>query len=83
MLPVHDRYDRDGNSVGELPADYRMNNSLFDGRTVRLVAAAGEVVGLQILVRGSGRATASPCDSTSQPSARNSARLNSSNVAIA
>lgn len=55
VLPVHDRYDSDGNSVGELPADYRMNNSLFDGRTVRLVAAAGEVVGLQILVRGSGR----------------------------
>ncbi|MFM7057986.1 MAG: hypothetical protein ACKO2P_13790 [Planctomycetota bacterium] len=55
VLPVHDRYDRDGKPVGELPGDYRLNNSVFDGRTVRVTAAAGEVVGLQILVRGTGR----------------------------
>jgi hypothetical protein len=55
VLPVQDRYDREGNAVGVLPADYRVNNSLFDGRTVQLTAAAGEVVGLQLLVRGNGR----------------------------
>ncbi|MFM7038989.1 MAG: hypothetical protein ACKO2L_14845 [Planctomycetaceae bacterium] len=55
VLPVQDRYDQDGNAVGDLPADYRVNNSMFDGRTVRLTAAAGEVTGLQIIVRGSGR----------------------------
>ncbi len=55
VLPVHDRYDRDGKPVGDLPDDYRLNNSVFDGRTVRVTAAAGEVVGLQILVRGTGR----------------------------
>ncbi|MEY3175760.1 MAG: hypothetical protein RLZZ436_3674 [Planctomycetota bacterium] len=55
VLPVQDRYDRDGRAVGELPADYRVNNSLFDGQTVRITAAAGEIVGLQVLIRGTGR----------------------------
>jgi len=55
VLPVHDRYDREGRPVGDLPDDYRMNNSVFDGRTIRVTAAAGEVVGLQFLVRGTGR----------------------------
>ena len=55
VLPVHDRYDRDGRPVGDLPDDYRLNNSVFDGRTIRVTAVAGEVVGLQILVRGAGR----------------------------
>jgi hypothetical protein len=52
VIPITDKYDRKGKPVGELPPDYRTNNPLFDGRTIRLTAAAGEVIGLQLLVRG-------------------------------
>lgn len=55
VLPAHDRYDLSGKAVGELPIDYRTNNLLFDGQTVRVTAAAGEVIGFQILIRGTGR----------------------------
>ena len=55
VLPAHDRYDLSGKAVGVLPNDYRTNNFLFDGRTVRITAAAGEVVGFQVLIRGNGR----------------------------
>ena len=52
VLPLVDRYDAAGEPVGELPADHRIRNALFDGREVRLAAAAGEVVGFQLLIRG-------------------------------
>jgi hypothetical protein len=52
VIPVLDKYDRDGQPIGTLPADYRWRNPLFDGREVRLTAAAGEVVSLQLLLRG-------------------------------
>lgn len=52
VIPVTDKYDRRGLPVGDLPADYRTHNSVFDGERVRLVAAAGEVVGFQALLRG-------------------------------
>jgi hypothetical protein len=55
ILPATDRYDRSGTAVGELPPDYRTQNPLFDGRKVELVAAAGEVAGFQILLRGTGQ----------------------------
>jgi hypothetical protein len=54
VIPVTDKYDQSGLPVGELPADYRTHNPLFDGKRVRLIAAAGEVVGLQMLLRGRG-----------------------------
>ncbi len=54
VLPVTDKYDQSGQPVGNLPADYRTHNSIFDGQRVRLTAAAGEVAGFQTLLRGTG-----------------------------
>ncbi|MCA9178092.1 MAG: hypothetical protein KDB14_26695 [Planctomycetales bacterium] len=54
VVPVTDKYDRSGRSVGALPADYRARNYLFDGQRMRLAAAAGEVIGFQVLLRGQG-----------------------------
>jgi hypothetical protein len=53
-IPVTDRYDAGGRPVGALPEGYRTSNSLFDGRTIRLAAAKGEVVGFQVLANGQG-----------------------------
>jgi len=52
VIPITDKYDAAGQPVGELPDDYRTHNVLFDGQRVRLVAAAGEVTGFQLLLRG-------------------------------
>lgn len=52
VIPVLDKFDRDGKPIGELPVDYRWRNPVFDGREVRLTAAAGEVVSFQLLLRG-------------------------------
>lgn len=54
IIPVTDKYDRSGQPVGFLPADYRTNNSLFNGQHIQLTAVAGEVVGFQVLLRGAG-----------------------------
>ena len=51
VIPVTDKYDAAGRSVGMLPEDYRDHNPIFDGQRVRLVAAAGEVVSFQLLLR--------------------------------
>ena len=51
VIPITDKYDASGNPVGDLPPDYRTHNCIFDGHTVRLTAAAGEVVGFQLLLR--------------------------------
>lgn len=53
-IPVTDKYDQAGRPVGDLPADYRTRNLLFDGQQVRLFGAAGEVIGFQMLLRGRG-----------------------------
>ncbi|MCR9232381.1 MAG: hypothetical protein NXI29_15325 [bacterium] len=52
VIPVTDKYDRNGRAVGDLPPGYRTHNSLFDGQRIHLTAAAGEVVGFQVLLRG-------------------------------
>jgi hypothetical protein len=52
VIPVTDKFDALGRAVGELPANYRTQNSIFDGQQVHLTAAAGEVVGFQLLLRG-------------------------------
>ena len=57
VLPPEDRYDEGGRPLGELPPDYLARNEVFDGRTVRLAAAKGEVVGFQVLMKGKGRTT--------------------------
>ena len=57
VVPLVDRYDAAGTPVGDLPRDYASHNALFDGREVRLTAAAGEVVGFQLLLRGAAPAT--------------------------
>ncbi|MCA8988027.1 MAG: hypothetical protein KDA78_10320, partial [Planctomycetaceae bacterium] len=54
IIPVTDKYDRSGQPVGNLPDHYRTQNSLFDGQQIRLTAAAGEVAGFQVLLRGKG-----------------------------
>ncbi|MDA1229445.1 MAG: hypothetical protein O2856_01600 [Planctomycetota bacterium] len=51
VIPIADKYDASGNAVGDLSPDYRTHNAIFDGRRVRLTAAAGEVVGFQLLLR--------------------------------
>ncbi len=51
VIPIADKYDASGNAVGDLPPDYRTHNLIFDGHRVRLTAAAGEVVGFQLLLR--------------------------------
>ncbi|MCA9066210.1 MAG: hypothetical protein KDA96_24250, partial [Planctomycetaceae bacterium] len=55
VIPVTDKYDEAGRAVGSLPTNYRSFNSIYDGRRIRLLAAAGEVVGFQTLLRGNGR----------------------------
>ncbi len=52
VIPVADKFDASGKAVGELPEDYRKSNAVFNGQRVRLKAAAGEVVGFQLLLRG-------------------------------
>lgn len=54
VIPITDKYDQAGKPVGDLPADYRTHNVVFDGGQVQLQGAAGEVVGFQLLLRGHG-----------------------------
>ena len=61
VIPVLDKYRADGRPVGDLPDDYLHHNELFDGRTIRLTAAKGEVVGFQALLKGTG-ATPLSCE---------------------
>jgi len=51
-IPVTDKFDESGTPVGDLETTYRSRNALFDGRTIQLSAAGGEVVGFQLLIRG-------------------------------
>ena len=55
VIPITDRYDARGDAVGQLPEGYRQNNSIYDGNRVLLHALRGEIVGLQLLIRGQGR----------------------------
>ena len=50
IIPLVDKYDVQGNPIGKLPADYLYHNEVFDGKTVRLAGAKGEVVGFQVLI---------------------------------
>lgn len=59
VIPVTDKYDSTGRSVGILAEDYRDHNPIFDGQRVRLVAAAGEVVSFQLLLKKDREAKAS------------------------
>jgi len=52
VIPITDKYDITGKPIGALPGDYRTHNPIYDGERVRLTAAAGEVVSLQLLLRG-------------------------------
>ncbi|NLH17537.1 MAG: hypothetical protein GX455_13260 [Phycisphaerae bacterium] len=56
-IPAVDKYDATGKSVGNLPDDYRNRNEIFDGRTIRLTAARGEVVSALLLIKGKGSVT--------------------------
>lgn len=57
VIPVSDKYDQQGRAIGSLPHDYRTHNAIYDGQRIRLRAAAGEVVGFQLLVKGGGPAS--------------------------
>ncbi len=61
VIPLLDKYDARGKPVGSLPADHRGRNGVFDGESIRLAAARGEVVGFQALVTGEGSVTIA-CD---------------------
>jgi hypothetical protein len=61
VIPLEDKYDADGRPVGDLPPDYQVRNEVFDGRTIRMAAARGEVVGFQALIKGQGKVTVA-CD---------------------
>lgn len=52
VIPITDKFDLQGQPIGNLPAGYRTQNPIFDGEQVRLMAAAGEVVSFQTLIRG-------------------------------
>jgi hypothetical protein len=54
VIPIEDKYDARGRPVGDLPADYSRRNAVFDGTSITLRAARGEVVGFQVLVKGEG-----------------------------
>lgn len=61
VIPPEDKYDAAGRPVGALPDDYLTRNAVFDGKTVALAAARGEVVGFQALIKGEGKVTVT-CD---------------------
>lgn len=67
VVPVCDRYDQSGNAVGDLPPEYRTANPIFDGRRIVLAGAAGEIVSLQLLLRGEGSQTVAIEFSGQQP----------------
>ncbi len=54
VIPVTDKYDLNGEPVGDLTDDYRTNNLIFHDNRIHLSAAAGEVVSFQMLLRGDG-----------------------------
>ena len=54
VIPLTDKYDFTGKPVGDLPTDYRTHNTIFNGNRVHLIAASGEVIGFQMLLRGQG-----------------------------
>ena len=57
IIPLEDKYEASGKPVGELPSDYLTRNEVFDGETIHLAAARGEVVGFQALIKGTGNLT--------------------------
>ena len=57
IIPTLDRYDERGRPIGDLPDDYRRHNAVFDGETIALCAARGEVIGFQALIKGKGNVT--------------------------
>lgn len=58
VIPEIDKYDNNGASIGQLPNDHQYRNEIFDGSRIHLTAAKGEVVGFQVLVKGSGKVMA-------------------------
>ncbi len=58
IIPLEDKYNASGKAVGDVPEDYLKCNEVFDGETIRLSAARGEVVGFQALLTGKDKVTA-------------------------
>ncbi len=52
VIPICDKFDAAGRGVGSMQTKDRLANAIYNGRAIRLVAAAGEVVGFQTLLRG-------------------------------
>lgn len=57
IIPLEDKCDASGKPVGDVPDGYLKGNEVFDGETIHLAAARGEVVGFQALVTGKDRIT--------------------------
>jgi hypothetical protein len=55
VLPIADKLDAKGRWVGDLSDQHRRHNAVFDGKTVRLRAARGEVVSFLVYMTGGGR----------------------------
>jgi len=54
VIPQLDKYGAVGRAVGQFPRSYRVHNEIFDGKTIHLAGARGEVVGFQALIKGKG-----------------------------
>lgn len=50
LIPLLDKYDAKGHAVGQLPDNYLFHNSIYNGRTIQLAGAKGEIIGFQVLV---------------------------------
>ena len=57
VIPVLDKYDINGDAVGELAEDYLRRNEVYNGEKITLAAAKGEVVDFQVLLKGKGKVT--------------------------
>ena len=55
VIPVNDKFKQDGSPVSVLPRSYMQENYIFDGETITLKGARGEVLNFQALIKGEGK----------------------------
>ncbi len=67
VIPSTDKFDAEGKPVGDLPDGYRTRNAIYNGERIHLVAAAGEVVGFQVLLKGNGAVSVNATISKLEP----------------
>lgn len=57
VRPILDRVTESGTGIGGFDPDPARDNAIWNGATIQLSAARGEVVGFQVGIRGSGKQT--------------------------